>query len=342
LKDVSSFANAGGGDLVYGIKEQEGRAVEICGLGEINPDQTKLRLGSTIRDGIAPRIPGIQTRIFALSSGKLVLIVRVPQSWAAPHIVTFQNLSRFFSRTSNGAYQLDVFELRAAFLAAEAVPDRIRAFRAERLARIVAGQTPIFMKACPTITLHVVPYSALRAGAAVDLAKNQDLHGKLPQLWDGSNCRINFDGLLNYSDVGYVQLFRNGAIESVDQRLLRPPSKAPISEQERKLFPYLAFERSVIRSISAYLGALGYIDCQPPVAIMLSLLQVEGLYISPEVGGFIGTTVDRPDLLVPEILVTDMTSDPGRFLRPTFDAIWNACGYVGSPSYDKDGTWHDR
>jgi predicted HTH transcriptional regulator len=30
--DVSSFANASGGDIIYGVREQSGISVDICGL----------------------------------------------------------------------------------------------------------------------------------------------------------------------------------------------------------------------------------------------------------------------------------------------------------------------
>lgn len=52
LADVSSFANSQGGDLIYGIKEVGGVAVEIPGLTDLDIDNEILRLESMIRDGI--------------------------------------------------------------------------------------------------------------------------------------------------------------------------------------------------------------------------------------------------------------------------------------------------
>jgi len=39
LADVSAFANASGGDLVLGVKEEGGTAVEICGIDVDDPDK---------------------------------------------------------------------------------------------------------------------------------------------------------------------------------------------------------------------------------------------------------------------------------------------------------------
>lgn len=52
LADVSSFANAAGGHLLLGIKEEAGLPVEISGLQGINADAEILRLENTIRSGL--------------------------------------------------------------------------------------------------------------------------------------------------------------------------------------------------------------------------------------------------------------------------------------------------
>src|SRR5713226_6530384 len=57
LADVSSFANAAGGNLIFGIKEDSGTLVEIRGLQISNVDAEILRLENIIQTGIAPRLP---------------------------------------------------------------------------------------------------------------------------------------------------------------------------------------------------------------------------------------------------------------------------------------------
>ena len=84
LADVSSFANASGGHLVFGMKEQEGVAVELCGLGVINADAEILRLENMIRDGIEPRITGISTRAIPLQTSSVAIVIHIPRSWAQP------------------------------------------------------------------------------------------------------------------------------------------------------------------------------------------------------------------------------------------------------------------
>src|SRR5664280_2298642 len=92
LADVSSFANAGGGDILYGVVEKRdsdnkptGIPEKAQGLPGINTDSEILRLDESIRSGIDPRIPGYRIRgIDGFSAGP-VLLIRVPKSWASPH-----------------------------------------------------------------------------------------------------------------------------------------------------------------------------------------------------------------------------------------------------------------
>ena len=57
--DLSSFANASSGHLIYGVAEVDGLPTKIAGLaGDI--DQAILRLESMARDGIRPPIPGFR------------------------------------------------------------------------------------------------------------------------------------------------------------------------------------------------------------------------------------------------------------------------------------------
>lgn len=170
LADVSSFANAAGGHLIYGIKARSGMPSELCGLKNIDSDAEILRLESIIRDSIAPRIPSVSTRAIPLKKSKAAIIIRIPRSWALPHMVTFKNLSRFFSRNSAGKYQLDVSELRAAFALSETSAERIRNFRLERLGKIVAGETPIALEENPKIVLHIIPFSAFDPVAQFDVS----------------------------------------------------------------------------------------------------------------------------------------------------------------------------
>ena len=85
LADATSFANAGGGDILFGIREEHGVAVAIVGcIGDA--DSAISRIESMIRDPVEPRVPGVRYRAIDLSTG-WVLLLRIPASWTGPHAV---------------------------------------------------------------------------------------------------------------------------------------------------------------------------------------------------------------------------------------------------------------
>jgi hypothetical protein len=162
LADVSSFANASGGDLFYGIDAADGVPTNVAGLkswdrGSFNVDKDVPRLEAMIRDGVQPRITGITTGVIEGLTEGPVLVLRIERSWAGPHMVTYKGSSRFFGRSSAGKYPMDVGELRAAFALTGTLPERIRDWRNERVAIVAADETPVSLVAGPKCVLHIIP-----------------------------------------------------------------------------------------------------------------------------------------------------------------------------------------
>ena len=209
LADVSSFANAAGGDLLFGVvekrdakNEQTGIPDSVPGLASVTPDQEIRRLDSMIQAGIGPRIASVRIRAIEGFTAGPVLLVRVPKSFSAPHMVTFQDHSRFYSRNNGGKYTLDVTEIRSAFALSESLPEKVRRFRDERIARIVAGETPIAVCEDPKIILHLLPVAALDMATKLDmpaLPEQALLGGMCPLGSNGWERRFNFDGIVTYN-----------------------------------------------------------------------------------------------------------------------------------------------
>jgi hypothetical protein len=51
------------------------------------------------------------------------------------------------------------------------------------------------------------------------------------------------------------------------------------------------------------------------------------------------TAIDRDVLMLPEIVVEDVSAGVGPLLKPTLDLVWNACGHAASPYFDTTGNW---
>lgn len=342
LADVSSFANAVGGSLIYGMEEANGLPIAVNGLKILNADDEKLRLENIIRDGIAPRIIGVElSEPIPISAGGAAFVIRIPQSWNSPHMVTFKRHSKFYSRNSAGKYPLNVEELRAAFAFSDTTRERLRDFRAERLSKIVASLTPVKLPTGPSVVLHVIPLSAFESVTRFDaseLTRRLDLRLVQPIFTEtANNAQVNFDGYLVFEQTklnepawAYAQVFRNGSIETVN---------ASIFYREEKLIPSVEFEGRLLRdSIPRYLTTLKKLGIQPPVFLGLSLLGVLGYAMEvtrpPYVSFSRGTNpFDRDSFILPDAIVETFETGLDAILKPAFDSIWNAVGRTDSPYY---------
>ena len=346
LADVSSFANASGGDLIYGIIQDSETGVpkKLAGMNIENVDQEILRLDSLIRDGIEPRIPSIHTKPIELSNSGIVLIIRISKSWISPHRVSFKGHDKFYSRSSNGKYPLDVSELRIAFNLSETITERIRKFRENRISNIFADKTPVTLYDNGKIVLHLLPIISFSSAQGYDISKIALNPGKMrPMYCVGWNHRYNLDGFLTYS-VGregkshsYAQLFRNGIFEAVEALLLMP-------HDDDLLIPSIAFEEELIKSLPEYLSILKTLNVEVPISIFLTLVSVKGYTMALDRRWFARETytIDRDALLLPEVVIESYDVSPEEALRPCFDSIWNACGFPKSLNYDDDGKWRPR
>jgi hypothetical protein len=347
LADISSFANSAGGHLIFGMRADAGVPVELTGVDE-EGDGAILRLESSIRDGIDPRIAGIHSTSITLANSRAAILIRIPKSFASPHIVRFKNTSRFYSRASNGKYQLDVHEIRAAFLGSETTAERMRTFRLDRVSRIRARETAIPLRAGPCTALHIVPLSAFGSGTRYDVialkAKTAIYQALAPLFLDSANySRINFDGLLVYdvdhnkSSAGFSQLYRSGIIETSDATLISSAE----SHGRGKIISGLAFEVRLFSSIGRLLPVLKSLGVDPPLVLMLALIDVRGytMITHDYFGAFGGgAPVDREVLVPHEVLIDAYCVDVPLVMKPLVDEIWNAADFKGSIYY-KDGKW---
>lgn len=334
LSDVSSFANAGGGHLVFGIREEEGVAVEVCGLQDINADDEKGRIENILRDNIEPRIPSIGIQVVPLEASGVAVVMRIPRSWSLPHVVNYQKHWKFYSRHSAGKYPLDVGEVRTAFSLSETTAERIRNFRAERLSLVVSGQTPAPLDEGAKVVLHIVPLGAFSTAERVDVA-SLDLTSLEPMRAGGWSDRYNLDGRLSWqSTATYLQVFRNGSIEAVSTDLV-------IEREDRRVIPSLSYERELVGALPRFLGIQKSLGVEPPFFIMLSLLGVSGctMGLDPRLEGPTRYPIDQDALLLPEVLTDSFECVPSEVMRPAFDAVWNAAGHARSLNYSEEGEW---
>lgn len=351
-RDVSSLANAAGGDLVYGIEEAKdadgknlGIPESLVGVDCPNFDATKLRFENIVRDLLDPRVQGIAFhKVDGFARGPII-IVRVPKSWIGPHMVTLQSQTDFYSRNSAGRQPLDVREIRAAFLAGTETATRIQRFRDHRIGQIIAGETPVPLRsgAEATVVIHVVPIGD-REATSIDLVQLETgTTLRPPSHGNAWSNRFNLDGFVVFcgpekgGQRSYAQVFRDGAIEGVALGYRHTAKDGPPQ------LSAIAIETTVVESVESFFKVLRANHFEGPVSVLLTVLGVRGTRIFT--GGHDWgppDTIDRDTLVLPDVVVERLDADPRAFLRATFDALWQSSGLAQSRGYDPEGNWSDK
>jgi hypothetical protein len=119
-KDVSSFANAGGGVLIYGIAENDHHEPQSIDEGADPQSITKEWLEDVITSTIHRKIEGITIECIELRQtrpGKIAYVVTIPQSLRAPHMAVDY---RYYKRHNFKSQPMEEYEVRDVSLRAMA------------------------------------------------------------------------------------------------------------------------------------------------------------------------------------------------------------------------------
>lgn len=300
----------------------------------------RLTLEQAIRDGIEPRV-GVSSQAIAGFATGPALVLRVHPSWTAPHMVTFKRSSRFFARGGSGKYQMDVQQIREAFLLSSRIEETIRGFRDQRLSLIEAGEAPASFPPGPKLVLHSVPFQAVAFGGRpfFDISQLEEASSDIKTALRSSlSYGPNLDGW-RLSAVGIsmaAQMFRNGALEFVDAEIAR-------HDQGWHLDAKMLGEESV-RLAGGFLKTHAALGSPPPCVLLVSLLGARGCFLHDERYTFRLARrqeqgrFDREIGPLPDVLVDDYDADVPTLLRPILDMVSQAAGYDGSPLFDHDGS----
>jgi hypothetical protein len=351
--DLSAFANAHGGWIICGMKEKDGTATELCGVGaSVNAEKEIARLEQCAMSGIEPALPRLEFGSVALDDAEKsrAIVIHVPRSFRAPHRV--RETSKFHVRRSGRNDEMNIDELRAAFNLSETLIDRVKSFRNERIGALAEDRQediPVLLNPGMRIVLHVVPIAFSEPAHSLDLSA---LYPRSSAMWvhekHMASGRFTLHGYVKprgserlSSTRGYVQIFRNGIVECVEViQLSQPPQDVPTSLG--------SLEDIVLDNLDTALHAQKNLGVQLPSVIMLSLLGtkncvfISGRDISFERSDHPPMPLNNNRILIPDALIEEYISDHKTVMKPIFDILWNTAGWERSMSYDENGNWVRR
>ncbi|MGF7049107.1 hypothetical protein J2T13_003615 [Paenibacillus sp. DS2015] len=310
---ITSFANTFGGDFFLGIDAPEDGTVSLPGIATTDTDKELLKFMNILQNGVEPKLPHIDTKVFQVSEGCYVFLFRVGRSWVRPHRI--KGSAKFYSRKSNGKFPLDVFELRQIFAESGDFANKVRQFREERVLHhsLKFGSKPFTL-------VHLLPVSCFENRFALDLSLFSSLR-LTPMASAGWNPQINFHGIYSEADgkeeLSLTQVFRNGIIEGASSRLTRD---CRISSQ--------GVPKNIFKFVNQNVMNYEMMGMQEPFYVIVSMYGVQGYVFEINRERFDSPPpLDEDRLIFPEVIIETRT-DLKEQLTPIFDALWNAFGFM--------------
>ena len=346
LKDVTAFSNAEGGDLLFGVEEDDGVASDLPGVAPASLDTEVQRLASLLRDGVDLRLHGVNIQAVSLSSGTNVLHVRVPRSLEAPHMVRLGRHRQFYTRNPSGNHPMSTTEIRTTVLRTSDWRGRAERFRQDRVRVVEAGSGPVHLSGTGRLHVHIVPMPLQDSG--IDLTTRQardELQMVAPRGAGGWNPRLTFDGLLVCTNppgspepnVWYRLWFHDGTVEFVLSGL------AEVNEQSGGTFVRggrveARLEEAVRQAMTTKINGAA----STPALVFVTLTGVNGATLTSQGvmwdDALFASPIDRDALMIPPVFLEERPDDYWVALSPAINRLWQSAGRAGSPWLNSDGT----
>ncbi len=346
LADTTAFANALGGEIIYGIEEgDDGLPQQITGIEVDNEDQLKLLIENLLRDCVDERLSGYDFRFIPLdeAANKYVLVFRISMSLRAPHMVKYKSTTTFHIRHDGGKHLMDVREIKMAFERTSGLKEKAEKFINERLEIIQKEVISDHSSSGGFIVGHFVPL--LREEYQLDIT-NQAVIDRLSQVrppytQNPVSYRHTFEGFKTMPDISgrgnYNLFFSDGCVEFFEERLIG------IERDNDVYLPSVAYEKALIKYFDQIRKFYEDNTFNLPFIYSMSLLNIKGaklVHTKYDYTGVRTTTysrkIEKNELHLPKLQINDLSKDSAAILKPLFDMIWNAFGLERSLNYDEN------
>ena len=351
LRDITAMANHRGGRIVIGIEEGPGNvAVFVPGIEPGVPPNHAEDWDTWIRklavSSIAERIPGIQVVRRPLASGKEVVVVELPESAAAPHMVTYKQLNQFWRRVGTEKHLMSIDEIRESVERVATNQARIDRFLERRLSALLTvldGRPACLIRALPAYfredeeLLELGPASPARP--RMTSPQNEYLPGGTSvgslnpyRILEGLRTESRpFPPPRDYEDrtAHYLEVHASGYVEFVEAIPTSPQGVPLVSRRE---FWYLISFLHLLRTLNRIAATAS------PVVIEMQILNASQvrLFAGAYAGQRAGT--GRAVLNLGLRRLESPNPEDRDLVQRFADRLWHAYGIESASIYAADGT----
>lgn len=350
LRDLSAMANAFGGDVLVGVDEDgDGIAIDLPGIE--NAEEEAQRMISSCVSNIEERIFGLVAWPVPLNNGRHVIVVRIPRSLRAPHMVTFRGLNQFWVRHDRQKSSMSIHEIREACLRVEERMDKLEWFFENRknVIRAAMGNLPYYIVSVTPILVDAEVVDIRDAQIRNILADPPEQRREGWNVIIGGNPRPTLHGLsMEAHRWKSLELLRNGHLElrvAIDEESFCR-SQVEIEGQQHPVLsahPLVEYPVSLIRLGKAIYAYLGLTE---PAVCFIGLFNVQGFalarYPTVERGrpaSYYGPIPWREQDLEVGPRQIESLEQPDRAIRDFVDRIWQAFGFEQAPLFDAEGNF---
>jgi len=287
LKDISSMANHRGGYIVIGIEaDDQGIPTDIIG---IEPDNHVERIRNSCLNNIDKRIVGLDIEDISLSNRRVVIVISIPESINAPHMVTYKGLNQFWKRHGRQKEKMTTQEIGEAFdkrLSNLNRLDRFLFLRRTEILENIGEKTFMVISSSPALLLDEAILSVHDENLR-DLIRNTS---RFAVRWGAISCGepyptingLRADGSTPYYHDNpplreYIEVFNNGFVEY--GKLF-----VEINSQSRKYFAGVADTALIVNFIQFIQEVYDQYLPLRPIVVSLTLYNAKDMYLAASHG----------------------------------------------------------
>jgi len=338
LRDISSFGNASGGFMIVGMQEdEEGRAIKIKGVE--NAEEEVRRITGSCLANIKERILGLKIRPIPTKEGKDLIVLSIPRSTSAPHMVTFQGLNQFWKRYGTMKNRMSVEEIKEACQTTMNLRRSLEDFLSERKEKVIRdiarelgpGEPFLYISATPLIVKD--EFLNIFDTSLWDLLENPPYSRQSGwYIGRGEEIRPSLYGLVGHGRPDWkLEVFRNAHVEfrvRIENVSFCRKTWKHKGKDQLLMYPYplCEYPLSFLNFVNVLYGNNGVLD---PCVLTFSLYHVRDFGLAEDIIPH-GTSLPRfwPEdhLEIPPFQVSLPVSTE-KTAQILANRVWNAFGF---------------